>query len=212
MPMVKGWEASLPDHQGIQGPPVPTWPPPPKLDKWLSLSLDSLIALLKEHTPVSRPSHYAKPWWTPHLTTHRRAFHKAARVARKQDTSSKRDVAKTTKSGYFKAIKSGKNTHWSSFLLNATLKNRWMAKKFAFGRTPTRFPSLPEAETPEQMNDILLDHFFSPKVAFSPPPWLRPHTKVPLPNNGGDRVHSRQMLPHFGLGTRWDPLLHQEAS
>lgn len=210
--MVKGSEASLPDHQGIQGPTVPTWPPPPKRDQWLSESLDSLIALLKEHTPVSRPSHYSKPWWTPHLTTHRREFHKAARAARKQDTPSKRDVAKTTKSGYFKAIKTGKNTHWSSFLLSATVKNLWTAKKFAFGRTPTCFPSLPDAETPEQMNDILLDHFFSPKVAFSPQPGLSPHTKVPLPNNGGDRVHSLEMLPHFGPGTRWDPLLHQEAS
>jgi len=86
----------------------------------MSQSLNRLVALLKEHTPVSRPSHYSKPWWTPHLSILRREYHKAARAARKHDAPFMREIASTSKAGYFKAIKAAKNKHWSSFLLAST--------------------------------------------------------------------------------------------
>jgi len=133
-------------------------------------SLDRLTALLKEHTPVSGPSHYSKPWWTPHLTTLRRECHKASRVARKHGTPSLRDVAHISKVGYFKAIKTAKNKDWSSFLLSTPPQTLETATKFAYGRAPPRFPSLPGAETPQQMNHVLLDHLFPQKEPFSLPP------------------------------------------
>jgi len=187
LPLVKSWEASLPstgsDHIPItitlaapsptQKPPRPRWadtdwesldpivkdfkvpatpscPPSPQLDEWMSESLNRLVALLKEHTPVSRPSHHCKPWWTPHLSILRREYHKAT-----------------------------KNKHWSSFLLTATPQSLWTAKRFAYRRAQPCFPSLPGAETPQQMNDVLLDHFFPPKEPFSPPPMLRPDMSAP---------------------------------
>jgi len=82
------------------------------------------------------------------------------------------------RSGYFKAIKLAKNKHWSSFLLSATPQNIWTAKKFASGRAPAHCPSLPGAETPQQMNEALLGHFFPHKAAF-PPARLRPHLSAP---------------------------------
>ena len=173
------WETLAPTIKAFTVPPPPDCPTPPKLDEWLSESLDRLVALLKGHTPVSRPSHYSKPWWSPHLTILRREYHKAARAARKNDTPHMRDIARTSKGGYFKAIKAAKNKHWSSFLLTATPQNLWTAKRFAFGRAQPRFPSLPGAETPQQMNSVLLDHFFPPKEPFSPPPRLRPHRTAP---------------------------------
>jgi len=90
-----------------------------------------------------------------------------------------REIAGTSKAGYFKAIKAAKNKHWSSFLLTATPQSLWTAKRFIYGRAQPRFPSLPGAETPQQMNEVLLDHFFPPKEPFSPPPRLRPHNSVP---------------------------------
>jgi len=173
------WEPLDPIIKGFKVPAVPSCPTPPKLDEWMTGSLNRLVALLKEHTPVSRPSHHSKPWWSPHLTILRREYHKAARKARKQDTSHMREVACTSKAGYFKAIKAAKNKHWSSFLLAATPQSLWTAKRFAYGRAQQRFPSLPGAETPQQMNDVLLDHFFPPKEPFSPPPRLRPHKSAP---------------------------------
>jgi len=145
----------------------------------MSESLNRLVALLQEHTPVSRPSHDSKPWWTPHLTVLRREYHKATRTAKKHDTPHMRKVAGTSKAGYFKAIKAAKNQHWSSFLLTATPQSLWTAKKVAYGRAQPRFPSLPEAETPQQMNSVLLDHFFPPKEPFAPPPRLRPNKSAP---------------------------------
>jgi len=90
-----------------------------------------------------------------------------------------REVAGTLKAGYFKAIKAAKNKHWSSFLLTATPQSLWTAKRFPYGRAQPRFPSLLGAETPQQMNNVLLDHFFPPKEPFSPPPRLRPRKSVP---------------------------------
>jgi len=128
---------------------------------------------------VSRPSHHSKPWWTPHLTILRREYHKAARAAKKHDTPHRRGVAGTSKAGYFKAIKSTKNKYWSSFLQTTTPQSLWTAKRFTYGRAQPRFPSLPGAETPQQMNNVLREHFFPPKEPFSPPPRLRPHNSVP---------------------------------
>jgi len=54
-----------------------------------------------------------------------------------------------------------------------------MAKRFAYRRAKPRFPSLPGAGTPLQMNNVLLDHFFPPKEPFSPPPRLRPNRSAP---------------------------------
>jgi len=100
-------------------------------------------------------------------------------MARKHGTPALWDVANISKAGYFKAIKTAKNKHWSSFLLSATPQNLWTANRFAYSGTPPRFPSLPGAETPQQINKVLLDHFFPPKEPFSAPPRLRPHMGVP---------------------------------
>jgi len=174
------WETLDPIVKGFKVPAAPPCPTPPQLDEWLSESLNRLVALLKEHTPVSKPSHHSKPWWTPLLTVLRREYHKATRTARKHDTPHMREVAGTSKAGYFKAIKAAKHKHWSSFLLTATPQSLWTAKRFAYGRAQPRCPSLPGAETPQQMNRVLLDHFFPPKEPFSPPPRLRPDKSAPL--------------------------------
>ena len=128
---------------------------------------------------MSRPFHHSKPWWTPHLTVRRREYHKAARAAKKHDTPHIREVAGTSKGGYFKEINAAKNKHWSSFLLTATPQSLCTAKRFAYGRAQPHFPSLPGAETPLQMNNVLLEHFFPAKEPFSPPPRLRPYNSVP---------------------------------
>ena len=141
------WETLDPIIMGFKVPAVPSCPTPPKLDEWMTESLNRLVALLREHTPVSRPSHHSKPWWSPHLTIIRREYHKPARKARKQDTPHMREVAGTSKAGYFKAIKAAKNKHWSSFLLAATPQSLWTAKRFAYGR-PAALPLPPRGRDP----------------------------------------------------------------
>jgi len=93
------WETLDPIVKGFKVPAAPSCPTPPQLDEWMSESLNRLLALLKEHTPVSRPSHHSKPWWAPHLSILRREYHKAARAARKHDTPHGREIAGTSKAG-----------------------------------------------------------------------------------------------------------------
>jgi len=173
------WETLEPIVKAFKVPAAPPCPTPPQLDEWISQSLNRLVALLKEHTPVSRPSHHSKPWWTPHLSILRGEYHKAERAARKHDSPQRREIAGSSKAGYFKAIKAAKSKHWSSFLLTATPQSLGTAKRFAYGRAQPRFPSLPGAETPQQMNSVLLEHFFPYKEPFSPPPRLRPNRSAP---------------------------------
>jgi len=66
------WATLDPIIKGFKVPAAPPCPTPLQLDEWMSESLNRLVALLKEHTPVSRPSHHSKPWWTPHLSILRR--------------------------------------------------------------------------------------------------------------------------------------------
>ena len=45
-------------------------------------------------------------------------------------------------------------------MATATPQTVWTAKRFAVGRPPPRFPELPGATTPPELNRALLDHFF----------------------------------------------------
>jgi len=80
------WELLSPIGKHFMVPSPPLCPSAKFLDDWLTGALVHLTALLKDHTPSSRPSHHSKPWWTPHLTILRRKYHMGARLARKQGT------------------------------------------------------------------------------------------------------------------------------
>ena len=72
-------------------------------------------------------------------------------------------LARLSRQGYFRAIKQAKNSHWTDFLARTTPNNIWTAKKFVTPRKSPRFPNLPEANSPVEINKALLDHFFPPK-------------------------------------------------
>jgi len=55
------WVTLDPIVKGFKVLAAPSCPTPPQLDEWMSESLNRLVALLKVHTPVSRPSHHSKP-------------------------------------------------------------------------------------------------------------------------------------------------------
>jgi len=69
------WETIDPIIKGFRVPAAPPCPTHLQLDEWMSESVNRLVALLKEHTPVSRPSHHSKPWLSPHLSILRREYH-----------------------------------------------------------------------------------------------------------------------------------------
>ena len=156
-------------------------PPPPNLrtrhslEAWFDAHLNSLVTLLKAHTPLQRPSIRAKPWWSPLLTTLRKEFHTSTRKARASNDPQDRAITRLSKQGYFKSSKAAKAQHWKSFLAEATPRTIWTAKKFAIGRVTPRFPNLPDATSPEEINNALLAHLFPPKPLPLVPSILRPH-------------------------------------
>jgi len=80
-----------------------------------------------------------------------------------------------------------------------------MAKRFAYGHAQPRFPSPSGAETPQQMNNVLLDHFFPPKKPFSPPPRLRPHKSVPPLTTDKIAAALSKCSPTSAPGPDWIP-------
>jgi len=141
-------------------------PPPPlpttrSLDIWFSTNLAKVTSQFALPTSLKRVTYPCKPWWSELLSRLRKAYNSALR-------SSKRDrfdaalvaSARAARSTYLKTIKKAKRDHWSSFLASATPQTVWTAKKLAVGRPPSRFPSLPGASTPPELNRALLDHFF----------------------------------------------------
>jgi len=171
-PSLQGPHASpnwaLSDWKGLEDslkatviPPPPPIPTTRSLDIWFKTNLDRVTAQFAMHSPLKRVTYRSKPWWTDLLSIRRRAYNSALR-------SSKRDrldpsllaSARAARASYFKAIKKAKRDHWSSFLAAATPQTVWTAKKFAVGRPPPRFPELPGASTPVELNKALLDHFF----------------------------------------------------
>ena len=150
-------------NQDLQIPPAPLSPSPDQLDTWFAHSLDTLTAVIRLHTPVSRPSPKSKPWWSPSLTALRKEYAKACRAAKKHRTEEHVSLARLSRQGYFKAIKKAKNSHWACFLARTTPHNIWTAKKFVASRKTRRFPELPGANSPVEINKALLNHFFPPK-------------------------------------------------
>jgi len=124
----------------------------------------------------------SKPWWTDLLSPLRRAYNSTLR-------SSKADrfnaallaSARAPRTAYLKAIKKAKRDLGSAFLATATPQTVWTAKRFAVGRPPPRFPELPGATTPLELNKALLNHFFPGDPVSTPKSILFPFTDCPAP-------------------------------
>ena len=83
-------------------------------------------------------------------------------------------TAKLSKKGYFTAIKAAKAAHWKTLLATATHRSIWTLKKLSLGKQSPHCPVLPDATTPTQINDSLLNHFIPPHPPRSLPAILRP--------------------------------------
>ena len=157
--------------------PVPQPPPLPtrlSLAAWFDRHLTRLTTLHTFHTPTKRPSYRSKPWWSPLLSLLRKDLHSTTRKAHHSHLPADRAVANLSKKDYFKAIKAAKVAHRRSLLASATPHSIWTVKKLSLGRLAPRFPSLPDATTPTQINDALLNHYFPPQPPRPLPSILRP--------------------------------------
>jgi len=148
--------------------PCPARPTPNSLSRWFDISSTSLASLLTSHAPCKRPCPRSRPWWSTHLSSLRRQYHRFARLSRLDPSPLNWSNVKSSRRTYFKAIASAHKAHWLDFLSSATPRSVWTAKGFAFGRPPQRFPALPGASNLAEVAETLLDHFFPSK--YPPPP------------------------------------------
>jgi len=134
---------------------------------WFKTNLDRITAELALYTPVKRVTFRSKPWWSDLLSQLRKAYNSALRSS-KADRFDAGLLAsgRAARTAYFKAIKKPKRDHGSDFLASATPQTVWTAKKFAVGRPSPRFPELPGATTPLELNSALLNHFFPGEPAW----------------------------------------------
>ena len=162
------WDSLERPVKDLRIPPAPPSLSPDQLDTWFAHSLDTLTPVIRLHTPVSSPFPKSKPWWTPSLTAVRKEYSKACRLVKKHRTAAYISLARLWRQGYFKAIKKATNCHWADFLAKTTPHNIWTAKKFVAPRKTLRFPALPGANSPVEINEALLNHFFPPKPELPP--------------------------------------------
>ena len=143
-------------------PPPPLLPTSVSLRTWFDTPLNKISALLALHTPLKRITHQSKPWWSTSLSMLRNTYNSPLRpFMRDHFDTSLLASARAALYSYFKAIKKPKRDYMSSFLATTTPQTVWMAKRFAIGRPPPpRFPELPGASSPLELNKALLDYFF----------------------------------------------------
>jgi len=61
--------------------PCSARPMPNSLGRWFDISSTRLTSLLTSHAPSRPPCPRSKPWWSPHLSSLRREYHRFARIS-----------------------------------------------------------------------------------------------------------------------------------
>jgi len=172
------WDSLSPALGSLLIPPPTSFLTKASLEAWFDPQLAHVTTLLCSHTPLKRPSHGSKPWWSPIVSVLRRVFHSASRRSRSSASASDKAAAHLSKQGYFK-VKAAQKANWMSLLASATPRSIWVVRKIAAGSTAPRFPNLPGASSPKEMNQALLDHFCPPGSCAPLPAILLPDGDYP---------------------------------
>ncbi|RFN41629.1 reverse transcriptase [Fusarium flagelliforme] len=188
---VRGKLAPLPWDGGVQT----------QADRLMEVVLEAIHKLV----PRSKPSPYAKRWWTTDLTRLRRTYTFWRNLARARRRAGQRidrleSRAKEASEEYHDAIRRQKKAHWDDFLADGT--NIWQAAKYlkAGGdMVSDKVPPLKRADgtttqdSGEQAEE-LLSVFFPPLPENIEDEGLRPRRReVAMPNLTMEEVEEKVM-------------------
>jgi hypothetical protein len=143
---------------------------PEDIDSIADKITDKIEVAVKDHTPIAKPSPYAKRWWTAQLTKLRHDFQKTQRNFNNRPSREAKEKMLEARKTYHKAIKTEKRDHWQQWLEEATEKSVWTAHKYV-ANVPvdiaaTRIPTLTHqgrvAEKNEEKAELLTESFFPP--------------------------------------------------
>jgi len=142
-----------------------------EMAEWLQEVVNEAV---RKHCPLSRPSPYAKRWWSKDLTAMRTEYTSLRNRAKKpqgqgRDNWLVSQEARRSKNALSKAIEAQRKQHWNQFLDEPT--NVWKAAKFLHSDGNDRASFAPinglvvQGETLTNEKDIasgLLQSFFPP--------------------------------------------------
>ncbi len=156
--------------------------------------LDLTATAVQKQVPISRPSKFAKRWWTEDLTKLRKDYtywRKQARAARRSGrrNAELEEKAKLFKQRFHGAARRQRSTHWQDFVEDAG--NIWDIAKYAkpeaikqSNRIPALNTIVGKAETAPEIAECLLTNFFPPlqEVVAEPAQTVKaePLSHVPL--------------------------------
>jgi hypothetical protein len=142
------------------------------LNGYAQYILDLVAGAVHKYVPTSRPSTYAKRWWTEDLTKLRKDYtywRNQARAARRcgQRETELEARAKTFKERFHGAARKQRSKHWQDFVEDAD--NIWDVAKYAkpgakkqSNRIPVLSTTSGKAETAPEIAQYLLENFFPP--------------------------------------------------
>ncbi|SNX85028.1 uncharacterized protein MEPE_03736 [Melanopsichium pennsylvanicum] len=174
---------------------------PEALDTWAEKWTESLRTGVETFCPIRRPSPYARPWWTPDLSTERSSLQRLRRTWQTSRADMDRDAYQQAKRRYKDRIRNAKRTHMRDSLRDASASNMWRLANAARPRAraevaPLQTPTGSACTTPEQA-EVLATEFFppaplapanAPLPAGSHSPGHFPHRSMPWPDFTGPEV------------------------
>ena len=130
--------------------------------------------ILDQHVPTSRPSPYAKRWWTLGLTRLRQDYTQARNRWRSVRRTGGNDrelymLAKEAKKRFHDTVKRQKRCHWDEFLQNTD--NIWKAGKYLQPDGAGGFHHIAGltvedrlVENHQQISEVLMEEFFDSRT------------------------------------------------
>src|SRR6266481_3555232 len=164
--------------------PQPTTPQ--ELDGFVKdLTLDFQLTSAK-HAPKILPSPFAKRWWTPELTTLRKAYAQASRskftARNSKECPAAKALCRTARNRYTAILHHTKALHWKTWLENITESDVWCVSRYASGgphdgstqciptlhTLSTVSSAMQEFSTTAEKCSLLSSTFFPPKLLHVP--------------------------------------------
>ena len=110
------WQAIADDINNSVPDDIPTYWSQQKLETACRSLTVALESSLDNHAPLKPPARRYEYWWTPECATAKRKYHKAAKLAHKNNTTKNHVEARKALHSYQKVVWDAKKISWQTFI------------------------------------------------------------------------------------------------